>query len=196
MVFKLFSFDSFKCLLINFTVVNILFFSQKVLAQSKIIENKCNNNLDNLANSLVKDIPDYANRVIQRNRIFSHSLNFFPIYVVTAGKVDLTSLPLKQNQYQTSFNSEFDRTVKQIFFTTLERQYSFDDRIIETQNFHWLILTSTPDGWQMITLLTRLGYPNQNGRENFVVSPPQDSTEGIIGQSVKLWLRDCLYLQK
>lgn len=186
-----------RYLLFLLTIFNSFFlnfnYHQKLFAQTVINEQKCGNNLEDLANALVKDIPDYANRVIQRNRIYSHPLDFFPFYVITAGKPDLEPLPLNQTQYKSILKNTDETQVKQVFFTTLERQYSNKNRIIETQNFHWLMLTNTPQGWQMIMLLTTLGYPDHIGNQNFISSPPRDSSDGVIAQSVKLWLRDCKY---
>ncbi|MGI0482857.1 hypothetical protein ACN4EE_18985 [Geminocystis sp. CENA526] len=186
-----------RYLLLNLAIFNGLFLwlniDKKVLAQDKLNNNKCGGNLQELADFLVKDIADYANRVIQRSRIYSHGLEFLPTYVITASKPDLEPLPLEQTQYKSSLKNIDENQVKQIFFTTLERQYSSQNRIIETQNFHWLMLTPTEKGWRMIMLLTRLGYPNDNGSQNFISSPPRDSSDGIIAQSVKLWLRDCQY---
>ncbi len=182
-----------KYLLSVLTIFNSLFlscyYSQNVLAENVINPQKCPDNLENLGDLLVKDLADYGNRIIQRNRIFSHDLEFFPIYIITVGKTDLQPLPLKQTQYKSPIKLQEEDPVKQIFFTTLERQYSSNNRIIETQNFHWLLLTKTPQGWRMIMLLTKLGYPNDS--QNFISSPPRDSSDGIIAQSVKLWLRDC-----
>ena len=166
-------------------------YPRATLAETLIKKEKCPNNLEELANSLVTDIPDYANRVIQRSRIFSHSLEFFPIYVITAGKPELNPLELNQTQYKSDIKSSSDDDVKQVFFTTLERQYSSHNRIITTQNFHWLMLTETPQGWKMVLLLTKLGYPDDFSTQNFISSPPRDSSKSIIGQSVQLWLRDC-----
>lgn len=81
--------------------------------------------------------------------------------------------------------------LNKFFFTTLERQYSTNNRIIETQNFHWLILTQTPKDWQVVTVLSKLGYPHDSANQSFISSPPLDTTQGIIGQAVILWLRDC-----
>lgn len=153
--------------------------------------NKCPQDIESLTNSLIKDLPDYANRVIQRNRHHSHPLEFFPFYVVTAGKAEFEPLPLPQNQYKPTLTLNDDQEIKQVFFTTLERQYPSNDRLLETQNFHWLMLTDTPDGWQMVMLWTRLGYPDHQTEANFISTPPLESSNGVIGQSVQLWLRDC-----
>ena len=76
------------------------------------------------------------------------------------------------------------------FFTTRERQYLSDTRLEETNNYHWLLLTSTDRGWDMVMLLTRFGEVGDNG----LVSPIVDTTSGVVGEAVRLWLRDCQYL--
>jgi hypothetical protein len=143
--------------------------------------NKCSHDLESLGNLLVKDIPSYTNRVMQKSRKLS-SLSI-PVYVIVASKPEFEPLPLSQTQYQGSPNE----TVKQVFFTTLERQYLQKDKVVETQNYHWLLLTETVEGWRMVMIFSRLGISNQNR----LPSPPKDTSNGIMGQAVKLWLRDC-----
>jgi hypothetical protein len=148
----------------------------------------CPQDITNLASLLTRDISEYGNRIIQRSRIYSHKLDLFHTYIVTAGKVE--TKPLAFNQYQPSPGSIPD-DVEQIFFTSLERQYSPSNRtIIETQNYHWLIMTKIQDRWKLVMALTKFGYPYQ---DKFITSPPRDTTNGIIGQAVKQWLKDCHY---
>ncbi|BAQ60572.1 hypothetical protein GM3708_978 [Geminocystis sp. NIES-3708] len=184
-----------RYLLSILTIFNCLFLSDILpkiaLADTSINHKKCGDNLEDLANLLVNDIPDYANRVIQRNRIYSHPLEFFPLFIITAGKPDLDPLLLNQSQYKSLLKSNNYSNTYQIFFTTLEKQYSTNNRIIETQNFHWLILTKTPQDWKLVMALTKFGYPDNSPDQNFISSPPIDTTEGTIGQAIKLWLRDC-----
>jgi hypothetical protein len=184
-----------KYLLSTLTIFNSLLiwynYPENLLAETINNSQKCSNNVEDLANSLVKDIPDYANRIIQRSRIHSHPLEFFPIYVITASKPDLETLPLTQTQYKNLIKPTLNDNIKQVFFTTLERQYSTNNRIIETQNFHWLILTQTSKDWQVVTVLSKLGYPNNSPHQSFITSPPLDTTQGIIGQAITLWLKDC-----
>lgn len=184
-----------KYLLFIYAIFNGLFlcfyYPRISLANTIINQKKCPDNLEDLANLLVTDIPDYANRIIQRNRTYSHALEFFPIFIITAGKADLDPLLLNQTQYKSSLRSQTDSNTHQIFFTTLEKQYSTNNRIIETQNFHWLILTKTPQDWKLVMALTKFGYPDNSPHQNFISSPPIDTTEGTIGQAIKLWLRDC-----
>lgn len=144
---------------------------------------KCPNNLEFLGNKLVQDIPSYANRVIQKSRKSSQEIQTIPLYIIIASKPEFEPISLTQNQYQTNTNEE----VKQIFFTTLERQYLRENKVIETQNYHWLLLTETSQGWRMIMILSRFGSSNPNQ----ISSPPKNTTNGIMGQAVKLWFRDC-----
>jgi len=172
--------------------LNFSFFTQ-LLAQDKqnsgkiteIAQNQsqCPTEIPELADLLVQEISDYTNRVIQTFRIFPVNEDFLPVYVITAGKPELEPIIIQQTQYRQTK----DNHIEQIFFTTLERQYPSSNRVIQTQNSHWLLLTPTPQGWQMVMLLTRFGTANHNS----VSSPPQDTTNGAIGQAVKLWLRDC-----
>ncbi len=155
------------------------------IQQSKARQNnnQCPKELPELANLLVKDISDYANRVMQKSRPSLAKGDFFPVYVITASQPELKPIEIQQTQYREIKESQ----VEQIFFTTLERQYSNPSRVIETQNYHWLLLTPTSQGWQIVMLLTRFGTSNNS----VIYSPPQDSTNGVMGQAVKLWLRDC-----
>lgn len=142
----------------------------------------------NFLDSLTKNLPHYANRIIQTTR----SKYSLPVYVITAGKIDTTALPLNPTPFFNLDNTPSDGNIAQVFITTLERQYPNPNRVVETQNFHWLLLTATPQGWTLVKALTRLGYPHQDG---FLLSPPRDSTNGIIGQAVQRWLRDCQFPQ-
>lgn len=153
------------------------------------LSKQCEGDWEEVAKSIMKNIPNYSNRVIQRGSIFSHSLNFLPTYIITVnqGKTtpsdfDLTSFP--PIKYQPK------EEIKQLFFSTKERQYSNSQQIIETENFHWLIFTDTPEGWRLVMAMTRFGYPSPQG---FITSPPKDTTNGVIGQAVNLWLRDCQF---
>ena len=162
-----------------------------ILAQNKpdlkgvnnIKKKQCSYDLETLGNSLVKNIPSYANRVMQKSRKLSREESSLPVYVIVASKPEFEPLPLSKIS---NLNSE-DETVKQIFFTTLERQYTQKDKVIETQNYHWLLLTETSQGWRMVMVFSRLGTSNPNS----LPSLPIDTTNSIMGQAVKLWLRDC-----
>lgn len=145
--------------------------------------NKCSYNLESLGNQLVKDIPSYGNRIIQKNSKLSRDIAPIPIFIIIASKPEFKPLPLHQSQYQGGNNQD----VKQIFFTTLERQYMSENKIIETQNYHHLLLTETTQGWRIVMVFSRFGSSNPQN----LPTPPKDTTNSIIGQAIKLWLRDC-----
>ena len=172
----------------NFLLGTILL--TKMAAAENIIntqqsDRQCPQELAQLANLMTENISNYGNRVIQRRSIYSRKLDFLPTYIVTVGKPEIEPLSLNQSQYPTDDISD---DVQQIFFTTLERQYFTNQKVLEVQNYHWLILTQTSRGWKLVMAFTRFGYPDE---DKLAISPPRDTTSGIIGQAVKLWLKDC-----
>ncbi|NES99219.1 MAG: hypothetical protein F6K62_01780 [Sphaerospermopsis sp. SIO1G2] len=161
-------------------------FSQNTSTQpvkSKVSNSCSSQRLETLTTQLMLDLPSYANRVTQRSRRMSRDVDIYS-YIVAAGKPELNKLPLNaginvDNQYESS-------GVEQVLFTTLERQYT-NNKKIELQQFHWLFLTKTKMGWQVVMMFTRSGeYPVKS-----LLSPPRNSSNGAIAQAVKLWLRDC-----
>ena len=130
---------------------------------------------------LIKDIPNYSNRVIQRTQNY-HQAAGIDTYIVIAGQPKLEPLNLPQIKY----SATTDDTPQQIFFTTLERQYSNNQKL-ERETYHWLFVTLTDSGWYLVTMFSRFG----NATKNTPPTPPQESSNGIIGQAVNLWLRDC-----
>ncbi len=141
----------------------------------------CAQDLGSLSNSLLDNLPDYGNRIIQRTQTAHRSLDINN-YIVVAGQREQQDLDLPQFQY----NQVQNKNVKQVFFTTLERQYQ-GEKVRERETYHWLFLTVVNDQWRMVTMFSRFGSANSIN----IPSPPQDSSQGIIGQAVKLWLRDC-----
>lgn len=142
----------------------------------------CPQDVETLTSLMLEDLADYANRVIQRTQD-DHRREGFDLYVVFAGKSEFEPLDLPKFQY----NSATKNNPKQIFFTTSERQYIDNTRKIETQNYHWLFLTQTPSGWRMVTMFSRFSPSTQKD----LPTPPMETSNGIIGQAVSLWLRDC-----
>lgn len=141
----------------------------------------CPVDLATLTNQLLQDIPDYSNRVIQRTQDKHQQANI-QTYIVAAGKPEFEPLNLPQIKY-TEAN---DNQPQQIFFTTLEKQYTNNQKI-ERETYHWLFVTLTDSGWYLVTMFSRFG----NATKNTPPTPPQESSNGIIGQAVNLWLRDC-----
>jgi hypothetical protein len=141
----------------------------------------CPTDLTTLTTKLIQDIPDYSNRVIQRTQDKHQQANI-QTYIVAAGRPEFEPLNLPQINY-TEAN---DNQPQQIFFTTLEKQYT-NNLKIERETYHWLFVTLTDSGWYLVTMFSRFG----NATKNTPPTPPQESSNGIIGQAVNLWLRDC-----
>ncbi|WP_202972019.1 hypothetical protein [Moorena producens] len=145
----------------------------------------CSVEVETLTSLLLKDLPSYANRVIQRARRSDSTVDNFS-YVIVAGKPEFEPLPLKSFQSTTVPNPTDSEALQQIFLTTLERKY-FKDKAVELQNYHWLFLTKSSDGWRLVMIFSRIGSVS----EGKLPTPPRESTNGVIGQAVKTWLRDC-----
>jgi hypothetical protein len=144
-------------------------------------DSACQADLPTLTDRLLLDLPSYANRVLQRvrkpNENFGKST-----YVILAGNPEFKPIPLTSRQYAPALPDDS----KQVFFTTLERQYSHD-RIVKRQNYHWLFLAQAEDGWRLVTIYTQFG--SSSGEKP--PTPPQETSDGAIGQAIRLWLRDC-----
>jgi hypothetical protein len=142
----------------------------------------CPNNLPKLTTLLLQDLPAYSNRVIQRTQNLNQAAGT-ENYIITANEAEFEPLTLPRLQYDPI---DRDRDPKQVFFTVLERQY-IEGKVVEIQTYHWLFLTQTPSGWRTVILFSRFG----NATDNQPPAPPQETTNGIIGSAVQLWLRDC-----
>ncbi len=143
----------------------------------------CPDTLDALIPSLLRDLPSYANRVIQRSRDRNREVDISPSYVLLAGQADQEPLPLGSGDYSPVAPSE---NIQQVFFTTLERRYGASG-FVQLQGYYWMILVRSPDAWQVVNLRSSLGdYPSRRPP-----SPPRDSNNGVVAQAVQLWLRDC-----
>ena len=141
----------------------------------------CPDDLRQLTSLLLKDLPDYGNRVIQRTQSRNRQAGIRN-YIITASKAEFEPLNLPRIQY----NPIDDQEPKQVFFTVLERQYN-NNKIIKIQTYYWLFLTQTSEGWRMVMMFSRLG----NSTANKPPSPPIETSNGIIGRGVQLWLKDC-----
>ncbi|MBE9070641.1 hypothetical protein IQ260_28785, partial [Leptolyngbya cf. ectocarpi LEGE 11479] len=103
-------------------------------------------------------------------------------YVITASQPERTPLDVKDLVYTTSL--ENGEPLQQLFFTTLERQYS-DLDATSLSHFHWLFLAPSDEGWEMVFMFSAIDA------ENEVMLPPRDSSQGSVGQAVQRWLTDC-----
>ena len=139
-----------------------------------------------LMTELLRDLPSYANRASQRGRRLNRTTQTYT-YMLMVGKPEFESLPTSPiEDIENKSKKSQDKDVKQVFFTTLERQY-IKGRPIELQQFHRLFLTKADDGWQMVMMFTQTGsYPKSKPP-----TPPRDSSNGVVGQAIKTWLRDC-----
>ena len=152
--------------------------------QSATLET-CPADVETLTSQLIRDLPSYANRVIQRARRLNRTVDSFS-YVLVAGKPEFAPLSLGPGQYSSAASVADVEPPKQVFITTLERQY-LGGKAIESQHYHWLFLTQTPSGWRLALMFSRIGSSSP-GRSP---TPPRESSKGIIGQAVTIWLRDC-----
>ena len=149
--------------------------------QEQLKANKCPADVASLTDFLLQDLPDYSNRIIQRTQKIHRDRGIYR-YIVTAGQAEFEPLNLPKIKYN-PINSP---SPEQIFFTVLEREYNNNQKT-EIQTYHWLFLTPTSDGWHLVTIFSRFG----NSTKNNPPAPPKETSNGIIGQAVKLWLRDC-----
>ncbi|MDZ7991303.1 MAG: hypothetical protein RM022_007205 [Nostoc sp. EfeVER01] len=142
-------------------------------------------NLETLTIQLLQKLPSYTNRASQRARRLSRSSQVYS-YMLVAGRPEFTPLPLNLEEYSADTSKSAASGVEQVFFTTLERQY-IGNKVVELQQFHWLLLTKTQSGWQLVMMFSQAGSHS----EQQPLSPPRDSSNGTVAQGVKAWLRDC-----
>ncbi|MEM6256235.1 MAG: hypothetical protein AAF821_25255 [Cyanobacteria bacterium P01_D01_bin.156] len=141
----------------------------------------CPQDFDTLSNLLVRDIPSYTNRILQSS-VGDIATAYRPAYVITASQPDQMPLEIRDRVYTTQ--ADISQQTYQLFFTTLERQYSGLDAT-SIQHFHWLFLVPSDAGWQMAFMFSAIGD------QESVLLPPRDSSQGSIGQAVQRWLKDC-----
>ncbi|MCP2731338.1 hypothetical protein [Limnofasciculus baicalensis] len=145
----------------------------------------CPSDITTLTSLLLRDLPSYGNRIIQRARRLNRSVDEFS-YIIIAGRPEFEPLPLNLGQSNVTASITDPNPPQQVFFTTLERQYT-GGKAIEFQTFHWLFLTHTESGWRLAMMFTRLGSTSGGNPP----TPPRESSNSIIGQGVTIWLRDC-----
>src|SRR4028119_1384126 len=117
-----------------------------------LVRSPCPADLETLVDRLLQDLPSYANRVIVRSH-FSPNTNIPPGYalpqIILAGRPEFEPLPL-------NFEDALPENASQVFITTLERQYRGEKRL-EIQQYHWLFLTKTENGWELAKIVSRFG---------------------------------------
>jgi hypothetical protein len=148
--------------------------------------NTCPANVDSLTSLLIRDLPSYANRVIQRRR---KRTDAFYSSLLTAGRPEFTPIDLPSREYPERFPQA---APTQVFITTLERQYT-GSQSAEIQQFHWLFLAKTRLGWRLGNIYTRTSVANRT--DDTPIAPPVESSRTIVGEAIRIWLNDC-YLGK
>ncbi|MDJ0795629.1 MAG: hypothetical protein QNJ51_02140 [Calothrix sp. MO_167.B12] len=138
-----------------------------------------------LTTNLLRDLPNYANRASQRSRRLARKTDIFS-YVIFAGRPEFTPLPLNLSSYTPESDATISPDVDQVFFTTLKRQY-IAGKMLESQEFHWLLLTKTESGWRKVMMFSQTG----SSQFDKMPTPPRESSNGYIGQAIDTWLRDC-----
>ncbi len=146
---------------------------------------KCPADVKTLTSWLLKDLPSYANRVLRQARRLDRKNNGAS-YVVLAGNPEFEPLTLGPGQYNPPTSATDLEPPQQVFLTTLERQY-ITGKAIESQHYHWLFLTQTPEGWRLAMMFSQIG----SSLPERAPTPPRESSNGVIGQAVTIWLRDC-----
>ena len=153
----------------------------------------CPQDIQSLTNLMLRDLPGYANRVMQRSiRLNSDGLSS---YVVVAGNpdfnpinTDLSPQSASRTQGDIATQRLNDQQLQQVFFTTLNREYQ-GGRILEVQEFHRLFLVQTSQGWQLALMYSRSG--NIGSQPSQALTPVRESINSAVGQAVSTWLRDC-----
>ena len=141
----------------------------------------CPAKLEDLTTILVRDLPSYTNRLIQRRRKRTD-----PVYssIVNVGAPEFKPLEVSSREYPPQFPQA---APKQVFITTLERQYT-GIRSAELQQFHWLFIVQTKLGWRLVNIYSSTGG---TPRGNTPVSPPLESSKTVVAEAMRLWLNDC-----
>jgi hypothetical protein len=143
--------------------------------------NTCPPKLDTLTNLLVRDLPSYANRLVQQRRKLAD-----PLYssIVTASTPDLKSIEISSREYPPRFPQAVPT---QVFISTLERQYT-GLKSAQLQQFHWLFIANTKFGWRLVNIYSRTsGSPGTSDP----ITPPIESSNTIVGEAIRVWLNDC-----
>jgi hypothetical protein len=144
----------------------------------------CPTNVASLADLLVRDLPSYTNRVIQRRRKLSDKLYSS---ILAVGKPDLTPIAIISREYPPQFPQA---APAQIFITSFERQYT-EIKSTDLQQFHWLFLAKTNLGWRLVNIYTRTS--TNTFTNDSPITPPIESSKSSIAEAVRLWLNDCYF---
>ncbi|NJN20175.1 MAG: hypothetical protein HC812_01910 [Leptolyngbya sp. RL_3_1] len=81
--------------------------------------------------------------------------------VLVAGRAEFEPLDISDRLFD---SDRYDpEAIQQVFFTTLERQYT-ETEPVQIQQFHWLFLTQADDGWRVVLMFSRLGVVGDQPR--------------------------------
>lgn len=145
----------------------------------------CPADVETLMAALLRDLPSYANRVASRSlRLNNTNARFGTI--LAAGRAEFEPLDLSSMPFSQIPDAAVGE-IQQVFFTTLERQYT-ESAAVELEQYHWLFLAEVADGWRLALIFSRIAVDGQAIRPP---TPPRETSDGIIGRAVQLWLRDC-----
>ncbi len=130
---------------------------------------------------MVRDLPNYANRLIQRRRKLKD-----PVYssILVVSQPELKPIEIVSREYPPLFPQS---APQQVFITILERQYT-GVRSTDLQQFHWLFMVQTKMGWRLANMYSRTSTTPSAGTP---VTPPIESSKTIVGEGIRLWLNDC-----
>lgn len=143
---------------------------------------RCPEDIQRLMKGMLRDLPGYANRVASRSLGITEETGFGTLLLVSPAEFE----PIDLDERPSSQLPNAAQELHQVFFTSLERRYQAGEAL-NLQGFHWLFLTPGPEGWWLSLMYSSFGnYP-----EEVNPTPPQETSQGIIGQAVQLWLRDC-----
>lgn len=161
----------------------------------------CPQQFQPLVQHLLLDLPSYTNRISTRLGI-PHS------YLLVAGKPEFEPLPLSPIPLPSAVTPLPGTQPQQVFFTTLVRRYenrlaeqqhrqrfspsqkpisNSRTQIREYQEYHWLFLVPSKQGWRFVMLFSIQGSYPQIGPP----LPPQDTSQGKLATAIRAWLRDC-----
>ncbi|MEC4806478.1 MAG: hypothetical protein SAJ12_19125 [Jaaginema sp. PMC 1079.18] len=146
----------------------------------------CPGDAETLMALMLRDLPSYANRVLRRSRILDNPDDDYDRSIFLAGRPEFQPLSLSPIAVSQVGDIDPSEPPQQVFFTTLET-IQHQDRLYRVQSYYWLFLSETEVGWRLSLLYARLGSAN----EERTALPPRENSNGIVGQAVKLWLRDC-----
>ncbi|MGK7921736.1 MAG: hypothetical protein AB4080_17200 [Trichodesmium sp.] len=136
-------------------------------------------NLEILVAALILDLPSYINREIQRDR--QPNQDYLKRNIIIAGRPEFEPLPIDYTPF-------IQEDIKQVFLTTLERQYR-ESLVIEVQRFHWLFLRENQTKkWELVNMFSI----EESLLEN-IPPQPEDSSNGVFARGIRTWLEECYF---